>query len=152
MVNFPAPAPSHRTHDSPQPTTANRWEDEKRRSPSLRLGSQLGGGKRTDLKGRRDNGRSKKRRHIGAVLKVLFRGAGMLLVARLDFVGVQWQEPSSTNWPVAAMAARERAQLRICSSRGSLFKASVGVYSCAVCAATKRSLSFFMLSNSLERS
>ena len=36
----------------------------------------------------------------------------------------QLHDPSSWNWPLAAMAASERAQLRICWSKGLPFSAS----------------------------
>jgi hypothetical protein len=57
--------------------------------PSLRPGSRLGGRESTDLKIRHYNGRSKKRRQLGALQKVAFRGADIPLVAGLDFGGLQ---------------------------------------------------------------
>lgn len=57
-------------------------------------------------------------------------------------------EPSSTNWPVAAIAARACPQFKIRRSSGSFSSASVRVYVLDLFASRNRSLNCFMLLNS----
>src|SRR5260370_15463206 len=54
-------------------------------------------------------------------------------MAAASFGGVHRQEPSSTNWPLEIMEARERAQVRILWCMGSSLRESGGVYSTASC-------------------
>jgi hypothetical protein len=67
-------------------------------------------------------------------------------------LGTQWHEPSSANWPFAAIAASARAQFRIFWSTGSLLSDSGGTYVLDLFASTNRSLKFFILLNSFVSS